>query len=63
MLCTESTNTDDIDNVDASKAMERFTEILNPVNEAILRMQKDIEALKQRTCTHYPSRQTKVLFS
>lgn len=48
------------DNVDISKMMERFTEALDPINEAILNMQKDIEALKLRTCTHYSSRQMKV---
>lgn len=46
--------------IDVSKLVERFSEVLDPVNEAILSMRSDIEALKLRMSTHNSSRQMKV---
>lgn len=48
------------ESLDVEALLGRFSEVLDPVNEAILSMRNDIEALKLRTCTHNSSRQMKV---
>lgn len=54
----ETINLDE--SADTDYILGRFSEVLDPINQAVLNMRDDIEALKLKPCTHNSCRKMKV---